>query len=238
MKTTNVVIFAFTILLCGLFTNPSISQAQTIYKSDPGFFTPLLESFEIRGGSFESTQLIGPAVGYRFNKRFDIALHTEFLFSERKFNTQPNSKTSLLNLGVILGHTRHFSQSIKLRSEVSFYKSFNFQVENYPDGSEPSLNSALTSSSVYAVFPLSDTIRLLPNAGGFIGYGSYDAIFSATELTQGFDGLMVGPKFGLDAVFELSDDTYFSVTPAYHIRYFNKYDTSDGDFTLDFQLNF
>ncbi|MBN2732134.1 MAG: hypothetical protein JXR26_06890 [Balneolaceae bacterium] len=237
MRKSATAVFAITIR-CTLFAGTSITRAQTIYKSDPGFFTPLLESFELRGGSLESTQLIGPAAGYRFNKKFDIALHTEFLSSERKFNTRPNSKVTLLNLGITFGHTRHFSESIKFRSEVSLYKSFNFQVENYPDDSEPSLNSALTSSSLYAVLPLSDTIRLLPNAGGFIGYGSYEPVFSATDLTQGFDGLMVGPKFGLAGVFELSDDIYFSVTPAYHIRYFNKYDTSNSDLTIDFRLNF
>src|SRR5699024_2983010 len=69
-----------TVLLLGiLFGISSNSFAQTTYQSDPGFFTPIVKSLYLRGGVFEDAQLIGPAVGYRFNESYDVTVHTEFL---------------------------------------------------------------------------------------------------------------------------------------------------------------
>jgi len=158
---------SITILVLFLFPFSNTSQAQTIYKDDPGVFASL-ESFYLRGGSFENAQLIGPAFGYRFNETFDVSLHTELLFSEVQYNSTDSGETSLLNLGLVLGKTTRLAEQWMVRSEISLYKSFNFNVSGFPDQIEdPSLNSALTSSAIYARLPVSDTFILLPNVAVF-----------------------------------------------------------------------
>ena len=237
MKPSRVISSVLILAIAAIFMAPASSSAQTIYKKDAGYFTPLFKSLFIKGGSFESAVLIGPAVGYRFNKNFDLAIHPEFLT-----NSYPlaggERKATLLNLGVILGNTRHLSKSFMLRSKASLYQSVNFHTESYGSISKPSLSSALGSSAIYATLPLSSSIRLLPNAGGFLGYGSYDPVYSEAELTQAFDGFAVGPQFGLDAVLELNDDIYFSIRPMYRIWYNTTHDYTDKEFTLEVQLNF
>ncbi|NIT57430.1 MAG: hypothetical protein GWN00_14715, partial [Aliifodinibius sp.] len=95
VKATIIPLLFFILLL----TTTNI-QAQTTYEDKPGFFTPVIESLYLQGGMFEDTQLIGPAVGYRFNNRYDISLHAEFLFSELKYRSINNPTLSILNLGV------------------------------------------------------------------------------------------------------------------------------------------
>jgi|GEM_PF-860031 hypothetical protein len=224
-----------------LFLFFSISKAQTTYKNDSGVFASL-ESLYLRGGSFEDAQLIGPAFGYRFNENYDVSLHTELLFSEQKFSSRENGNTSLLNLGLTFGHTARFSNPFMVRSELSLYKSFNFNVEGFdfeglPEIPDPSLNSALGSSSFYVELPLSNTISLLPNAGGFLGYGEYDAPISDAELTQGFDGFVAGPDLGLDFLFAFSDSFSMAITPSYR-HHLTDNAPYDGEFSLNFQFNF
>lgn len=155
------------------FTFATISKAQTIYKRDPGYYTPVLKSFYLRGGSIESTQLIGPSLGYRLDETYDISLHTELLFSEVTGNQQEPVKTSLVNIGVTFGHTARFTEALMIRSEISLYKLFNFSIKNYPSIPDPVLSSVMGSSSIYTKLDISDTILLLPNIGGFLGYGEY-----------------------------------------------------------------
>ena len=54
---------AFILFLCFVFTCISNVSAQTTYKSEAGFFTPVVESLYLRGGDFEDTKLVGPAIG-------------------------------------------------------------------------------------------------------------------------------------------------------------------------------
>lgn len=216
----------------------SVSFAQTTYKSDPGFFTPVVKSLYLRGGVFEDAQLIGPALGYRFSERYDITVHTEFLSNEYQFNNNPNPKTTLLNLGVILGRTTDLSDQFLLRSELSLYQAIIFNTEAYNDISDPSLTSGIISSSLYRSFPLSGSISLLPNIGAFLGYGNYTAPYSSAHLRQGFDEFIVGPRFGFDVSFKLSDSFYLVANPEINIPV-NADDKSYGSTLLfNIQLNF
>jgi hypothetical protein len=228
---------SITILVLFLFPFSNTSHAQTIYKDDPGVFASL-ESFYLRGGSIENAQLIGPAFGYRFNDTYDVSMHTELLFSEVQFNSTDSGETSLLNLGLVLGKTTRLAEQWMVRSEISLYKSFNFNVSGFPDQIEdPSLNSALTSSAIYARLPVSDTFILLPNAGGFLGYGDYESPVTDAGLTQAFEGFVAGPELGLDFLFDFSDNFSFALQPT-----FRSYFTSENDLRsqviVDFQFNF
>jgi hypothetical protein len=199
--------------LCLMVLCSSNVSAQTTYKSDSGFFSPIIESLYLRGGNFEDAKLIGPAVGYRFNEMFDLTIHTEFLSNEYKFNNIPNPKTTLLNLGAILGHTDNLSDKLLLRSEASLYQSVIFNTEGYSELQKPSLTSGVISSSLYRKFSLSDSIILLPNAGAFVGYGNYTAPYSSANLRQGFNDFIAGPRFGFDISLEISDSFYLVVNP-------------------------
>jgi len=64
MKKFTSIFSLYLIIVCS-----SNVSAQTTYKSDSGFYTSVVKSLYLRGGSFEDTQLIGPAVGYRFNEK-------------------------------------------------------------------------------------------------------------------------------------------------------------------------
>jgi len=186
---------AFILFLCFVFTIISNVSAQTTYKSDAGFFTPVVESLYLRGGDFEDTKLVGPAIGYRFNEMYDLTIHTEFLSSEIKFfNNNTNPKTNLLNLGAILGRTDKLSDKLILRSEASIYKSITFNTEGYGEHPNPSLTSGMLSSSLYREFSLSKSISLLPNAGTFLGYGNFTAPYSSANLRQGFDDFIIDRK--------------------------------------------
>lgn len=216
----------------------SSSYAQTTYKSDSGFFTPMVESLFLRGGTFEETQLIGPAVGYRFDKSYDLMLHTEFLSSESKFNNQTNPRTTLLNLGVTLGRTNDLSDNLLLRSEASLYQSIVFDTKNYGTVPNPSLTSGMVSSSLYWNASLSESVSILPNIGAFLGYGNYTAPYSSANLRQGFDGFVVGPKFGLDTSFQLSSSFYLIARPEYNYRYNTGKEQSINSLLFTIQLNF
>ncbi|HLR32265.1 MAG TPA: hypothetical protein VK074_07240 [Fodinibius sp.] len=233
MKKFTSIFSLYLIIVCS-----SNVSAQTTYKSDSGFYTSVVKSLYLRGGSFEDTQLIGPAVGYRFNEKYDLSLHTEFLFSEIKFNNANNRELSLLNLGVILGRTTSLSEQFLLRSEASMYKSFNFNVNGFSDLPNPSLISGLVSSSLYRRLPLFGSFSFLPNIGAFAGYGDYTPTYTSTNLRQGFDGFVVGPTFGFDASFRLSHSFYLIATPEYYIRYNTTNKNSVGTLLFNVQLNF
>lgn len=64
MRLTNTTILVLLFLF--LLSTTASTYAQTTYEDNSGFFTPVVESFYLQGGIFEDTQLIGPAVGYRF----------------------------------------------------------------------------------------------------------------------------------------------------------------------------
>jgi len=228
-----------TVLLLGiLFGISSNSFAQTTYQSDPGFFTPVVKSLYLRGGVFEDARLIGPAVGYRFNETYDVTVHTEFLSNEYKFNNSPNPKTTLLNLGVILGRTATLSERFLLRSEVSLYQSIVFKTEGYGEVPEPSLTSGIISSSLYRTLPLSSSISLLPNVGAFFGYGDYTPAYSSASLRQAFDGFVLGPKVGFDVSFRLSKGFLIVASPEYRLRYNAKTENSEGTLLFNIRLNF
>lgn len=230
---------ACSILLCFLFICMSNVSAQTTYKSEAGFFTPVVESLYLRGGDFEDSKLIGPAIGYRFNEMYDLTIHTEFLSSEIKFlNNNTNPKTNLLNLGAILGRTDKLSDNLILRSEASLYKSITFKTEGYADRPKPSLTSGMISSSLYRKFSLSKSISLLPNAGAFLGYGNYTTPYSSANLRQGFDNYLIGLRLGFDSSFKLSDAFYLVVKPEIGIPLNGEDEDTGATLLFNIQLNF
>jgi len=225
---------AIFITSCLIMSLTKISHSQTTYKKDAGFYTPILKSLYLRGGVFEDTQLIGPAVGYRFNKQYDLTLHAEFLSTE--YNA--TNRLSMLNVGLILGRTKQLSDTNMLRSEFSVYHSFNLDIEGLPQElQDPSLTSTLLSISFYHRLGSLNSIKFLPNIGGFIGYGNYQPPYSTANLRQGFDGFVLGPRLGFDVSFELFDSFILVAKPEYRLRFNLKNDNSVGSLLFNIQLN-
>lgn len=229
------------IALLLFFGFSTISFAQITYKSDPGFFTPVVESFYLRGGSFENTQLIGPAIGYRINESHDFSFHTEFLSSDLGSEGEDTPSYTGINVGFILGHSSaDFAKNWLIRSELSVYKSFNFDATGYSDRDlkDPNLFSGQGSTAIYIRVPVSTSISLLPNAGGFLGYGDYAPTQASTHFRQGIDGFQVGPQLGLDLLFKFSRNFYLALKPQYHIQYNLTHGTSGGTLFFNIQFNF
>lgn len=220
-----------------LLTTATITQAQTTYEEDSGWFTPVVESLYLRGGIFEDTQLIGPAVGYRFNNRYDLSLHTEFLFSELKYSSSNNPKLSILNLGITAGQTNHWDNSLLLRNELSVYHSFNLNLENYQGIANPTLTSISWVSSIYKSLSIADNLTFMPNIGALTGVGDYLSPISSGNLRQGFDGFVAGPQFGLDTKFNVGDALSITAKPQYRLRYNFKHDHSKGTLTFNVIFN-
>ena len=236
MRVNKVVLLISTIITT--LATISISEAQTTYQSEQGFFTPVVESFYLRGGVFEDTQLIGPAIGYRFNNSYDVSLHTELLFSELKFNNSNNVNLSILNLGITAGQTNRWENKLFLRNELSVYHSFNLNLEHYRESTKPSLISVLGISSIYKSLSFSETITLMPNIGAIAGLGDYVPPISSANLRQGFDGFVVGPQLGLDTKFNLGKLFSLTAKPQYHFRYNLTNGDSKGTLTFNVILNF
>lgn len=235
MKRTTATISVFLFFL--LLTTTTSTYAQTTYEDNSGFFTPVVESFYLQGGIFEDAQLIGPAVGYRFNKQYDVSLHTEFLFSEWKFNNSDNPELSMLNLGITAGQTNYWSNNILLRNELSVYHSFNLNLNNHQGIATPSLTSLLGASSLYKSLPISDAITFMPNFGVLIGLGDYQPPYSSANLRQGFDGFVAGPQLGLDTKFSFGDSFSITAKPQYRLRYNFNHDHSEGTLTFNVIFN-
>ena len=229
-----VLILTSTLIL--LLTITSISHAQTTYEDEPGFFTPVVESLYLRGGIFEDTQLIGPAVGYRFSNRYDISLHTEFLFSELKYSGSNNPTLSILNLGITAGQTSHWNHNLLLRNELSAYHSFNLKLENYQGIANPTLTSVLGVTSIYKSLSISENITFMPNIGAMAGIGDYQPAISSGHLRQGFDGFAAGPRLGLDTKFNIGESFSITAKPQYRLQYNFTHEQSTG--TLFFNVIF
>jgi hypothetical protein len=237
MQSNKILLLVFTVLIT--LTNISISDAQTSYAHDQGFFTPVVESLYLQGGIFEDTRLIGPAVGYRFNKRYDVSLHTEFLASK----TEPlvggrSIELSILNIGVTAGQTSYWNNNLLLRNELSAYHSFNLNLENYQGLADPSLTSILGVSSIYKSLSLSENITFMPSIGALAGIGDYQPPVSSANLRQGFDGFVAGPQLGLDTKFNISDSFSITAKPQYRYRYNFKHEHSSGTLTFNVLFNF
>lgn len=236
MRTKNVLFFIP--IFTTIFLITSVSHAQTTYEDESGFFTPVVESLYLQGGIFEDTQLIGPAFGYRFNNRYDISLHTEFLFSELKYSSSNKPTLSMLNLGITAGQTNHWDNNILLRIELSAYHSFNLNFENYQGFTDPSLTSILGVSSIYKSLSISENITFMPNIGALVGLGDYDPPVSSGNLRQGFDGFVAGPQLGLDTKFSLGNSFSITAEPQYRLRYNFTNEHSTGTLTFNLLFNF
>ncbi|MEL7832423.1 hypothetical protein [Fodinibius sp. Rm-B-1B1-1] len=223
----------FFLLLVFTIATTSLTHAQTTYEDEPGFFTPVVESLYLRGGIFEETQLIGPAIGYRFNDTYDFTLHTEYISTD--YNS--NSSFSLINVGLTAGQTSRRNNDLILRNEVSVYHSFNLDLGNYQGINDPSLTSLLGSSSIYKSLKISDTITFLPNVGAHLGFGDYIPPYSSANLRQGFDGFVAGPQFGLDTNFSIGDSFSITAKPQYRLRYNLTHDHSVGTLTFNVIFN-
>ncbi|WP_445666437.1 hypothetical protein [Fodinibius sp. AD559] len=228
-----------TLLFFVLLTTANITQAQTTYEDDPGFFTPMVESLYLRGGIFEDTQLIGPAIGYRFNNRYDLSLHAELLNTESNILIDASTiQLSILNLGLTAGQTNHWDNNLLLRTELSAYHSFNLNLENYQGFADPSLTSILGVSSIYKSLSISENITFMPNIGALVGLGDYDPPVSSGNLRQGFDGFVAGPQLGLDTKFSLGNSFSITAEPQYCLRYNFTNEYSTGTLTFNLLFNF
>ena len=237
MRTKNVLFFIP--IFTTIFLTTSVSHAQTTYEDEPGFFTPVVESLYLQGGIFEDTQLIGPAIGYRFNNRYDISLHTEFLSSETGRLVGGRSiQLSILNVGITAGQTNHWDNNLLLRNELSAYQSFNLNLENYQGFSDPSLTSILGVSSIYKSLSISENITFMPNIGALVGLGDYQPPVSTGNLRLGFDGFVAGPQLGLDTKFNINDSFSITAKPQYRLRYNFTNDHSTGTLTFNLLFNF
>lgn len=154
-----------------------------------------------------------------------------------KLNDNPNSELSLLNIGIILGRTTPLSSTMLLRSEASIYHAFILKNEGNTEFSDPSLTSGKFSTSIYRSLTLSHTITLLPNAGAFLGYGSYTSAATSAHLRQGFDGFIIGPRFGFDVSFKFSNSFYIIASPEINIPV-NDEENSESTLLFNIQLNF
>ncbi len=223
-----------------LFTiaTTSVTQAQTTYEDDPGFFTPVVESLYLQGGIFEDTQLIGPAVGYRFNNRYDLNLHTELLNTETGGLVGGRSiQLSILNVGITVGQTNHWNNGLLLRNEISAYQSFNLNLENYQSLTDPALTSILGLSSLYKPLSVSENITFMPNIGILAGIGDYQPPVSSGNLRQGFDGFVAGPQLGLDTKFNIGKSFSITAKPQYRLRYNFSDENSVGTLTFNVIFN-
>ncbi len=223
-----------------LFTiaTTSVTHAQTTYEDDPGFFTPVVESLYLQGGIFEDTQLIGPAVGYRFNNRYDLSLHTELLNTETGGLVGGRSiQLSILNVGITVGQTNHWNNGLLLRNEISAYQSFNLNLENYQSLTDPALTSILGLSSLYKPLSVSENITFMPNIGILAGIGDYQPPVSSGNLRQGFDGFVAGPQLGLDTKFNIGKSFSITAKPQYRLRYNFSNENSVGTLTFNVIFN-
>ena len=236
MKSLFLSILTCFILLLAIVGSPQEAKGQTVYKQEQGFFTPVLSSFYLRGGSVESTQKIGPAVGYRINQHIDVSLHAEYLSAEAKeFNLQ-NYDFSLLNIGLTGGYTRDLSK-MKLRAEAGVYRAFNLSTSENT-APEPESVSTRLYAGIYYPLTISKRISLFPNAGLAATTGTYRMPGISTELTQYSDGFLMGPQLGLDMNIEFSSGLIFTISPEIMINYSPVHSTSDTDFSLRFIINF
>lgn len=229
-----------TLLFFVLLTTATVTQGQTTYEDDPGFFTPVVESLYLQGGIFEDTQLIGPAIGYRFNNRYDLSLHTELLNTESNILMDASTiQLSILNLGLTAGQTNYWKNGVLLRNEISMYRAINLNLEGYGAPQDPSLTSALGLSSLYKTLSLSETITFFPNIGALIGVGDHQSpVYSSANLRQGFDGFVAGPQLGLDTKFTLGQSFSITAKPQYRLRYNFTHEYSTGTLTFNVLFNF
>jgi hypothetical protein len=204
------------------------ANAQTIYKKDPGFFTPVLKSFSSDPMSFT----LEPAVGYRLGRHFDLALSSLLMVSKKRFNHRGG--LSFMNIGLILGYTTSLSNRWQLRSQLVFYKMFLIHSNAYivsPSSSE------LASLAFYYEIPVSGLISFYPNAGFLIGY-SQGFLGSSSHLVNSLRGFVSGGRLGFDILFKFSSSFYFTISPHVRFKWLNKADRYTDWQLLSFKFNF
>jgi hypothetical protein len=219
------------VLLAGFLLAFSFSfqaNAQTIYKKDPGFFTPVLKSFSSDPMSF----ILEPAVGYRFGRHFDLALSSLLMFSKKRFVN--NRGLSFMNIGLMLGYTTSLSNRWQLRSQLAFYKMFHINSDVHVVG--PS-SSELASLAFYYEIPVSGLVSFYPNAGFLIGY-SQGSLSSSPQLARNLRGFVSGGRLGFDILFKFSSNFYFTISPCVRFERLNKADRYMDWQLLSFKFNF
>lgn len=157
-------------VLCLIIATSSTAKGQTTINQDAGIFISPFESFSL---SDLGRNPIGPAVGYRFNKYFDLMLHTEFFIS--------GGRLSFVNFGLLGGFTLPLRNSLNLRSEIKLYSKWDTPPYNRFENII-TMDNVLGSTSLYWKMPVVNYFTLYPNVGSFITYEyqSYNSSYSST----------------------------------------------------------
>ena len=243
MNRENICYLTILVVIGSLFMTftPQNASAQTMYKQESGFFSPILNSFFLRSNIVESTQKIGPMAGYRFNEKFDVALHTEYFSNESKALTEQSFNFSMMNLGLLAGFTNKLSENSPIISRVELrgYKAFLFSANT--ESTTPSSFSAVALTSFYYPVELAENITFRPNFGTYTGYGEYNlptTSHTSTDPTQAFNGFQFGPKLGFDTSVSLSPNTSITAVPSVVMKYNQTRNTYNTDFEFNVVLNF
>lgn len=210
--------------------------AQTVYKQEEGFYTPVINTFYMHGGGFENATHIGTMVGYRFGGRYDVGLHTEFLTSSF---TQGKVDFSLVHLGLLGGYTRGITENIPLwfRFQLAAYRTFMIkECEGcYPEMAAVSISA---TPALYYDMPVLSWLTFYPNAGFLTGIGNYSIVTTTTDLAQAIDFFIFSPQLGLDTKLEISSFLSVVLKTRYWAGYKGMQSISDNKFQVMLRLNF
>lgn len=218
------------VLLTAIFVcATNISQAQTVYKQQKGFFTSL-PSFSLQGSGNNSEFLFGPMVEYRFSESTDIVFHSEYFSS----NTPD---FSLINLGIKGGHTIH-ENNFYWRNEIGLYRAFNLITSENTSPTPKAFTINGTTTAYYSL-KTTDRIYMLPYAGMFAYYGTLNMPITRTNYLSGHeDGFIYGPRVGLDININFSRLFTWTVGAGYAHAVSNNYSPNYDGFILTLQFNF
>lgn len=221
--------FALMAVVCTLNIIPQTLHAQTVYKQEKGLFTGL-PSFSAQGNGGNGELLLGPWMGYRFNEKTDLALHTEY-FSDERFDF------SLINIGLKAGYTFHTS-SIIWRNELSIYRLFNL---SKPGGTLPAPKAFTVGgfTTGYYPVPVSKKADLLPYIGLFGFLGTREMPPTKTNYLSGHeDGFVSGIRLGTEVNMAFSSSFTWTLGAGYAFAFTNRPAQTYDGFILNLQFNF
>jgi hypothetical protein len=205
------------------------AHGQTVYKQQKGVFTGL-PSFSVQGGTGNNEFLIGPWIGYRLDENLDIMLHAEY-FSDETFDF------SLMNIGLTAGYTTH-TPSFMWRNELRLYRAFNLSTSDETSPSPKAFSLSSFSTGYYSV-PVSEKITLLPYAGLFGFFGTYEIPPTRTNYLSGHqDGFAFGPRFGFDVNIAFTPSFTWTLGAGYAVALTDQPNQTYDGLILTLQFNF